>query len=36
MDDLSKFPPTYIVSAEKGCFRDDGLMLDIRLKEGLI
>lgn len=32
-DDLSGFPPCYIVSAEKDCFRDDGKLLDLRLKE---
>ena len=32
-DDLSKFPPTYIVAAEKDCFRDDGIVLDIVLTE---
>lgn len=32
-DDLSKFPPCYIVTAEKDCFRDDGKVLDIRLRE---
>ncbi|EXJ62320.1 hypothetical protein A1O7_02754 [Cladophialophora yegresii CBS 114405] len=30
-DDLSKFPPCYIVTAEKDCFRDDGKVLDFRL-----
>jgi versiconal hemiacetal acetate esterase len=32
-DDLSKFPPCYIVNAEKDCFRDDGKVLDFRLRE---
>lgn len=32
-DDLSKFPPCYIVTAEKDCFRDDGTVLDYRLRE---
>ncbi|EXJ91069.1 hypothetical protein A1O1_04176 [Capronia coronata CBS 617.96] len=32
-DDLSKFPPCYIVTAEKDCARDDGILLDHRLKE---
>ncbi|KAK5219450.1 hypothetical protein LTR99_010318 [Exophiala xenobiotica] len=32
-DDLSKFPPCYIVTAEKDCFRDDGKLLDYRLRE---
>ncbi|OAP65701.1 hypothetical protein AYL99_01673 [Fonsecaea erecta] len=32
-DDLSKFPPCYIVNAEKDCFRDDGAVLDYRLRE---
>ena len=32
-DDLSRFPPSYIVTAEKDCFRDDGTVLDHRLKE---
>lgn len=31
--DLSKFPPCYIVTAEKDCFRDDGTVLDHRLRE---
>jgi len=32
-EDLSKFPPCYIVTAEKDCFRDDGTVLDFRLRE---
>lgn len=32
-DDLSKFPPCYIVTAEKDCLRDDGIVLDHRLRE---
>ncbi|KAJ9603293.1 hypothetical protein H2200_012071 [Cladophialophora chaetospira] len=32
-DDLSKFPPSYIVTAEKDCFRDDGKVLDVMLRE---
>lgn len=32
-DDLSRFPPCYIVTAEKDCFRDDGTVLDYRLRE---
>lgn len=32
-EDLSNFPPTYIVCAEKDCFRDDGKILDFRLRE---
>ncbi|KAL2435004.1 Versiconal hemiacetal acetate esterase [Exophiala dermatitidis] len=32
-DDLSKFPPCYIVTADKDCARDDGILLDHRLKE---
>ena len=32
-EDLSKFPPSYIVTAERDCFRDDGKVLDLRLRE---
>ncbi|KAK5071674.1 hypothetical protein LTR64_004547 [Lithohypha guttulata] len=31
--DLSKFPPSYIVAAEKDCFRDDGILLNQLLQE---
>lgn len=32
-DNLSKWPPTYIVAAEKDCFRDDGRLLDELLRQ---
>lgn len=32
-EEIAKFPPTYIVNAQKDCFRDDGFLLEKRLKE---
>lgn len=32
-EDLSEFPPSYIVAAEKDCFRDDGLLLNWMLEQ---
>jgi acetyl esterase/lipase len=31
--DLSRCPPCYIVSAEKDCLRDDGVVFDLRLRD---